>query len=302
MNTPLFSLALLAWSTWAATGLAAAVADDPANLAPNPQFSAGADVPTGWSVARGKGRWIDRSILEIQGSGREAEFWRSEPVRFEPGRLYRFEARARRLGGTSGIIAGPEFANRDYSLSTGDWQTIGHVFRVPDGLTSGILRLGVWDATGAMQFDSVKILPVLPVDFATGDLRFGEGETVVDGRYVFAGTFGHEGSNHHRTLAAATAMFNSDRWILTGQSQVTYRFEVPGHPFRDGTVSVNVSHHVKGSASSSSAEMAHTGARPSARAGWARPRRSCPATCCRPVRCGSACGRAARSRTSRSTP
>jgi hypothetical protein len=240
--------AITAFAAWVAIGAAAAAApsDDPANLAPNPRFTAGQDAPTGWSVARGKGRWIERTIIEIQGTGHEAEYWQSAPLHLEPGRLYRFETRARRLAGTGGIIAGPEFANRDYTLSTGDWHTLGHVFRVPDGMTSGILRLGVWESSGTVQFDTVSLVPVLPVDLATGNLRIGEGESVVDSRYVFAGTFEHEGSNHHRPLVAATAHFNSDRWIFAGQSQVTYRFEIPGHAFREGTIGVNVSHHVKG--------------------------------------------------------
>ena len=248
MNTHLLRLflaAVLTWTVGVGKG-AAAPAEAGANLAPNPEFTAGQAGPAGWSVARGKGRWVDRSILEIQGSGHEGEVWQSTPLKFEPGRLYRFETRARRVSGAGGIIAGPEFANRDYTLSPGDWQTLAHVFRVPDGVTSGILRLGIWESTGAVQFDSVKLVPVLPVDLATGAIHLGEGESIVDGRYAFAGEFSHEGANHHRPLASATAWFNSDRWIFAGQSQVTYHFEIPGHAFRDGTLSVNVSHHVKG--------------------------------------------------------
>ena len=229
-----------------ASGAGAVAGDFWPNLAPNPQLNIGLTAPSGWSVARGKGRWVDRTVLEIQGSGHEAEYWQSEPIHFQPGALYRFETRARRTSGSGSIIAGPEFANRDTTLSPGDWTTIGHVFRVPDGVTSGFLRLGVWEATGAVQFDTVRVVQVLPVDLVKGNLALGEGESIVDGRYTFAGTFSHEGSNHHRPLVSATAHFNSDRWILAGLTQVTYRFALPGLTFRDGTVSVNLSHHVRG--------------------------------------------------------
>ncbi len=152
----------------------------------------------------------------------------------------------RRLGGTGSIIAGPEFVNRDHTIPTGDWQLIGHVFRVPDKVTSGILRLGVWDSSGTVQFDSVRVQPVQPVYQASGDLRLGAGESVQDGRYSFSGTYGQEGSNDHRPLVAATAGFNSDRWTVAAPARIVYRFGLPGHPFGDATVTVGLSHHVKG--------------------------------------------------------
>ena len=151
-----------------------------------------------------------------------------------------------RLGGTGSIIAGPEFANRDYVIPTGDWQLISHVFRVPDELNSGAVRLGVWDSSGTVQFDSVRIVPVQPVYQATDGLRLGAGESVLGGRYTFSGTYGQEGSNDHRPLVEANAGFNSDRWTVGGPGRIVYRFGVPGHPFVDGRVTVGLSYHVRG--------------------------------------------------------
>jgi len=65
-------------------------AADIANLAPNPDFTAGRDGPSGWKVAIGRGHWADRTALQIEGTGHEAEYWQSAPLRFEPGRDYRF--------------------------------------------------------------------------------------------------------------------------------------------------------------------------------------------------------------------
>ena len=175
-----------------------AAAVDSANLAPNPDFTKGSSDPSGWRVASGTGRWVERTLLQIEGTGHGAECWQSTPIRFEPGRAYRFEAKVRRLGGTGSIIAGPEFANRDYGIPTGGWQRISHVFRVPAAAGPASVRLGVWDSSGTVQFDTVRVVPVQPVYQAQNGLMLGAGESIHDGRYTFSGTYGNEGSNDHR--------------------------------------------------------------------------------------------------------
>ena len=77
-------------------------------------------------------------------------------------------------------------------------------------------------------------------------MMLGDGETIHAGHYTFLGEFSHEGSNYHRTLQSATAGFNSNRWCLSGDGQVTYRFDVPGYPFRSGSVRLGVSYHERG--------------------------------------------------------
>ena len=91
---------------------------------------------------------------------------------------------------------------------------MGHVFRVPDEVESGTLRVGQWNSTGSHQFDSVRVVPVLPVHTAVGSIVLGQGESIRDGRYRFRGTFGHPGSNYHRTLLRTTTGFNSNRWTF----------------------------------------------------------------------------------------
>jgi Glycoside hydrolase 123, catalytic domain/Glycoside hydrolase 123 N-terminal domain len=168
-------------------------------------------------------------------------------VEFEPGGLYRFEMVARRKDGSGGsAVSGPTFANRDQHQLTSDWQTIGHVFRVPDKVKSGTLRVGQWNSMGSHQFDSVRVVPVLPVHTAVGSIVLGQGESIRDGRYRFHGTFGHEGSNYHRTLLRTTTGFNSNRWTFGAGSEVVYRFEVPGCQFKDGKIALNVNYHVRG--------------------------------------------------------
>ena len=220
---------------------------------PNADFRrpdpAAADQPAAWKLSGGQGRWADHKCLEVTGDGTQqgSNYWRCDGVAFDPGALYRFEMVARRADGSGGsAVSGPTFANRDQHQLTSEWQTVGHVFRVPDGLKSGTVRVGQWDSSGSHQFDSVRIVPVLPVHTAVGSIVLGEGESIRDGRYRFRGTYSHEGSNYHRTLLRTTTGFNSNRWTFGGTSEVVYRFEVPDCRFKDGRISLNVNYHIRG--------------------------------------------------------
>jgi hypothetical protein len=211
----------------------------------NPDFDRGAHSPEGWTLASQGGRWVDRRFLEVTGSGSDSSFWKSD-CRFTPGQLYYFRFHARRVDGAGPAIAGPTFANRDYYSLSNDWAWYGCVFRVPDGVASSPVRLGQWHATGAILFNAVRLGRVLPVYRSVDRLRLGEGESIRDGQYTFKGSFAHPGSNFHRTLQSATAGFNSDRWCFSGNDQITYAFELPGHRFLSGEVGLNVNHFDRG--------------------------------------------------------
>ena len=214
--------------------------------APEKADAGKADAPADWNLSGGEGRWLDREVLEVTGHGDDSNYWHSSGYEFTPGKLYHFQMRARRVGSGGSAIAGPTFANRDYSRVGPDWQWIGHVFRVPENGAGGFLRLGHWKATGKLQFDAVRVTPTLPVHRSVGKLMLGDGESICDGRYAFYGTFGHEGSNYHRVLESATAGFNSYRWSFGDGSRVTYRFAVPECDFTSGQISFNVNYHTQG--------------------------------------------------------
>jgi len=213
---------------------------------PNADFSQGTNSPQGWTLSGGQGRWVDRQILEVTGTGKGSNQWQTDAYRFIPGGLYRFQMRARRTSGSGCVISGPAFANRDHYDLGASWRWYGHVFRAPDLVDSHIIRLGQWEAAGTVQFDAVRLTPVIPVYRAVHGMLLGEGESIEAGRYVFRGSFGHPGSNFHRTLLSATAGFNSDRWCFSGNQQVTYRFCLPGRPMRSGRVSFHVNHFTRG--------------------------------------------------------
>jgi len=210
----------------------------------NPDFTQGDDAPAAWQLSGGQGRWVDRAILEVTGSGDDANFWRGD-FRFEPGRLYECSALARHLDGSGCVTIGPPFANRDFRLSR-EWHNHGFAFRVPDNAQESYIRLGQWHATGNVQFHGIILTPSIPVHTLIGGLLLGEGESIRDGRYTFSGTFSHQGANYHRPLHAATAGFNSDRWVFSDGAQVVYRFELPGHAFRSGKIGFNVNYYVRG--------------------------------------------------------
>ncbi len=212
---------------------------------PNSQFDQGDETPDAWTLVN-TGRWVDHEILQVTGSGDDSSYWRCEDVAFEPGRLYRFQTRARRVGGSGSAITGPTFANRDQAKLTNDWEWIGHVFRVPDRVDGAYLRLGQWHATGSIQFDRVRLSPVQAIHRQFGDLTLGEGEMVRNDVYTFIGTFAHEGSNDHRVLRSATAGFNSDRWTFGSGDEVIYRFALPSHKLLSADVQVNVNYHTRG--------------------------------------------------------
>lgn len=215
-------------------------------LVPNARFEQGDQSPAHWQLT-GKGRWVDKKWLEVTGNGDDSSYWRCDGFSFQPRRLYQFRTLARRTSGSGTAITGPTFANRDQSKVTRNWQWIGHVFRAPEEIDGNYLRLGHWHATGAIQFDAIEIAPVVPVHRQFTGLTLGEGESIQDGEYAFAGTFSHRGSNYHRTLDSATASFNSDRWVFGAGSQITYRFALPGHEFQAGSVQANVNYYVRGS-------------------------------------------------------
>jgi len=213
-------------------------------LLPNSTFTEGEKAPAGWTL-HGRGRWMDRQVLEVTGNGRESSAWHC-PVELQPGKLYRFECVARRVGGNGGcMISGPGFANRDYQPSE-TWQKFGHVFWVPGQGNDANVRVGQWQSDGTIQFQSACLRPVLPMHTQMGRWTLGKDESMRDGTYRFHTRFAHEGSNYHRTLHDATAGFNSHRWSFGRGQEVIYCFALPGTTFRSGEVRFSVCYHQGG--------------------------------------------------------
>jgi hypothetical protein len=212
---------------------------------PNGDLTQGDTQPQGWTLSGGKGRWVDRHILEVTGSGGDSNLWRCD-YSFAPGALYRMQMRARCVGGAASAMIGPDFANFDYPFSD-NWTWSDCVFRAQDDGGPSHLRFGQWQYGGSLQLDAVQLSRVLPVYQKVGSLQLGEGESIKAGHYRFDGQFGTIRSNFHRPLVSSTAFFNTDRWCFGGKLQVTYRFGLPGYAFRSGKMGFVLSYWQRGS-------------------------------------------------------
>ncbi|NMC19603.1 MAG: hypothetical protein GYA33_04215, partial [Thermogutta sp.] len=195
----------------------------------NGQFREGGEQPEGWTLSGEGGAWVDRDVLELKGNAQSAASWMTRRHIITPGGLYRLQFSARRLQGGGGcIVSGPADVNRDYHEVGPQWRTFSHVFRAADSSPRDVpLRLGYWQAAGTIQFDWVRLTPVVPVYQRTAVGPLGGDEAVRNGKYVFQTQFGGRGTNHHRVLLRATAGFNTNRWTF-GHGEVVYRFELPG--------------------------------------------------------------------------
>jgi hypothetical protein len=209
-------------------------------------FEPGEAAPAGWTLSGGQGRRVEGRILEVTGNGTDSNVWRHD-YPFVPGGLYRFQVHARRMSGSGGCaVAGASFANTDYGFSE-EWRWYGSVFRAPENVgKDAFLRIGHWNIRGSLQFDAVRIVPVLPVYTGVGRLRLGNGEAIRRGRYSFSNESVEEGGNFHRPLLSSMVGYNTDRWGFGGDGQVVYRFHLPGQKFRNGKVVFTINYHTQG--------------------------------------------------------
>ena len=224
-----------------------------ADIIRNPSFESGADMPDHWRLSAPTGQWEqggntgDRSISVTRGGELETNAWFQDDIPVEPFATYRFTFHARAGAGSSGgcIVSGPDFANRDLNVSD-QWTRQSHVFTTRPGQERMSVRLGQWMKTGTVYFDDVSVHPVAPVYRNTGGVVLGEGEKVAGGSYSFRAPLSGEGSNHSRPLASFSAGFNSNRWVFSPGTHVTYRHALPGVRFTSGTLRVTVNYYSAG--------------------------------------------------------
>lgn len=214
--------------------------------APNASFDEGTDAPAGWTLSGGSGEWTEGETakgIAVTGTGQDSNWWQSSPCPFEPGKTYLLRFRARAAGATGGTaIAGPSFANRDLGQLSETWQTHTVVFRTPDELTpeASWLRFGQFQVQGKVLFDSVELFSLQPVYAEAGGIILGEGERISGVTYTFSAPMNARQSNTSRPLAAYRCLFNTNRWVFSNDSQVTYLHQLLGRRQTSGTVEITV--------------------------------------------------------------
>ncbi len=74
----------------------------------------------------------------------------------------------------------------------------------------------------------------------------GEGESITAGHYACEHRLGGPGANDHRALDSYTARFDTNRWVFTSNSQVTYCHQVGRFEQTDEMIEISVNYYVKG--------------------------------------------------------
>lgn len=242
------------------------------------------DRPTEWALSVDGAGERKGDVFELRGGNNEA-VWRSNPVAFEPGKLYRFRFKAAIVpGGGTGASApsGTSFAHYDFSNfpkkeTPEDYYSF--VFVAPNNVDKAQLRLGQWDSRRDYRFAEPALTAVQPAyqllrTRANGQKRreellpLGAGESIADGVYRFSTFRAAEPTNFDRPLFSTTSNFNTNRWTLGNGAEVVYRFALepeiaqakgPGAnanvgkivetrkiPFVSGKIAVNIGHSTAG--------------------------------------------------------
>jgi hypothetical protein len=225
-------------------------ADATGNLLPNPEFRQGAGQPAGWTLQGEPGQWVEREWLELTGQGKHVSAWRA-PVEFSPGAWYRLAFRGRFYGASNWeniIRSGPPFAEGQHRDLTDRWEWYDHVIHVPDGASPGShVALGQWHAEGKVQFDAVRLSRIVPIHTRTdrsgpdaARIVLGDQETIQQGVYSFEGQLDGPLGPLSRPLVSSTAEFHPVCWRIEPDTEVVYRFHVPGHAFESAYLRLNL--------------------------------------------------------------
>ncbi|MDR2705519.1 MAG: DUF4091 domain-containing protein [Planctomycetaceae bacterium] len=202
-----------------------------------------------WTLS-GTGKQVETNILEITGNGKGSGEWQSKPVKLQSGRFYRYSVSMQSVDTSGGCLpCGLAGFHRDYSAQKDKWIDQSFCFRLQENVSELPLRVGQWESKGIFQFRNIKLETVTPVlkefDLPFGKLKLGEGETIQNGVYRFAGWFGGQNANIHQPFRYSNTGFNSNRWCFSNGNSVLYCFSLP-IPFDAAIVQIGVCYHAGG--------------------------------------------------------
>lgn len=178
--------------------------------------------------------------LELTGQGTGMSQWTSEEITLTPRAVYRFSVDIMSPTGDSGCLpCGTDFLHRDFS-ATPEWTTQSYFFRVPREHSSGVLRVGEWESTGAFCFKNIRLEQCVSFPKVFEDKRengekilrlLGEGESIRDGKYGYTGRFAGDGTNIASPILHAsfdsletTPLFNSNRFCFGPGNELVFTF------------------------------------------------------------------------------
>jgi hypothetical protein len=222
----------------------------------NPSFEEGNGGPHNWTLSGGEGAWQEVEgatgghAVVVKGNGQDSNFWRSEPLPFEPSAVYRLRFRGRSLDATGGVgMSGPVFCNRDLgSLRTDVWKDYTSYFVAPKEITpeKAWIRFGQWHETGSIAFDDIELLRALPIYSRAGGITLGEGEALSGNQYTFTAPLSTAIGNQSHPLVSHDCGFNTNRWTFYGASEVVYRQALEGRKQSAANLTVSISNRTAG--------------------------------------------------------
>ncbi len=222
------------------------------SLLPNGSFEEGQDVPAGWRLSGGEGKWdtvgrTGQRSVSVTGTGTDSNYWACTDLAFDPKQTYRITYYARSIGPGGGgcVISGPNFVNRDFFASE-NWERYSFVFIPVKDPTGSYIRLGQWHRKGTVSFDDVRLTKVAPVHATVKGIQLGHGERIAEQEYEFEADLGYEGSNYSRCLVEHTAGFNTNRWVFSGGQFVVYKHQVGELTQEKGRISIAMPYYVSG--------------------------------------------------------
>jgi hypothetical protein len=223
---------------------------------PNASFENGtpnADTPAHWTPGGvGKTAWDEngrdgsRAISVLGGQKNETVFWKTSIQNLQPGTAYRFSFWSK---GDGHIVSGLNTANKDFA-ATPQWSFYRTIFVTPSNLEGAYLRLGQWNGGGQLWFDDVQLTRLQPLFAPAGSTpgagawELGDGESVENEKYHFNAPL--QATNFSRPLQNVTAGFNSNRWVLAGDSQIIYRHRIGDFSQNAARVQVSIGYYVGG--------------------------------------------------------
>jgi hypothetical protein len=219
---------------------------------PNASFESGTGQPAAWTLSGGEGQWIQGGqdgprAVTVTGTGEDSNYWYSGPLKLEPSSVYllRFAARAWDTAGGGTPITGLVFCNRDLGAVPNQWTSYTSVFVTPAQIDpeTARLRFGQWHMKGSVAFDRVELFGVDAVYAGHGDLALGDGERVRGNAYEFKAPFQGDSRNQSRPLARQQCLFNTYRWVFTGNSEVVFKHAIGNRHQLAASVEVGIGYY-----------------------------------------------------------
>lgn len=225
-----------------------------AQSVPNPSFETGEVVPDGWHLSGGEGGVTDDAAegsraVYVTGvpHSQSSNAWYTNPMVFEPGRVYQLSFQAKRVGGSGGSpISGPAFCNRDLYEVTSEWKRYFSYFMAPVSPLDSRLRFGQWEADGVIAFDDIALVPVEPVYRRRGLIKLGDAENIEGNVYTFTAPLDSPACNFARPLREHACQFNKPRWVFARNSEVIYAHQVGGEAQVSAEVEITIGYYVEG--------------------------------------------------------